>query len=439
MEVDTMSPASLIRDGSVHSRLYTDPEIFEKEMRVIFESTWVFIGHASEVPNKGDYVRRTMGLVPVLMVRVSADEINVFANRCSHRGNLLCQEAKGRRKNFACQYHGWVFNLHGKLVDVPFPTGFKQDKECHSLRQARVESYRGFVFATFSTDGPSLDDYLGNAKQALDRAARLSPAGELDLFGGWVKHLFNANWKMLAENNTDGYHVNHVHDSFARGIKVQYKYDNVLVTKEEKLEAEARDLGGGHAELDYAPTYTKPLVWLGVEPNRYPEYTAAMEAVYGTALAAEILRAGPPHTFIFPNLFIAETAITMIQPVSVDRCVNWHTPLYLKGVPPEVNRRILRQGEVALGPSAFLLADDAIIAERQWHALNGAPLWMDLTRGLEREQHGERGVRSGHYSDETPQRGFWRHYRSIFAGSASAEEQGVTSAPGRKVWNITSE
>lgn len=426
---DLLDPASLIRDGSVHSSVYTDPNIFAQEMRAIFESTWVFIGHDSEIPKRGDYVRRTMGLLPVLMVRAADKEVSVVANRCAHRGNLLCQEEKGRKRALACQYHGWVFDLRGKLVDVPFPVGFQQDKECHSLRRARVSSYRGFVFATFAAEGPSLEEHLGNARHALDRAANLSPAGELDLHGGWVKHLYHANWKMLAENNTDGYHVNYVHDSFAKGIKVQYKYDNVLLTKEEKLEAVSRDLGGGHAEIDYEPTYAKPLVWMGVEPDRYPEYTAAMVAAYGAERAAGILRAGPPHTFIFPNLFIAETAVTMIQPVAVNRAVNWHTPLYFKGVPDEINRRILRLGEVALGPSAFLLADDAIISERQWHALNGAPAWMDLSRGQERERREPGGVRSGHYSDETPQRGFWRHYRGIISARAAVAPEAASPAP----------
>lgn len=412
-------PAALVREDTLHSSVYTDPAIFATEMSAIFESSWVFVAHDSEVPRKGDYVRRTMGLMPVLVIRVAEDEIAVVANRCTHRGNLLCQEERGRRKVITCQYHGWVFGLDGRLQDVPFPGGFQGDRACLSLRRARVERYRGFVFATFAEQPRPLDEHLGNATRALDRAAQLSPAGQLDLHGGWVRHLYHANWKMLVENSTDGYHVNYVHDSFARGIKVQYKYDNVLLGKEEKLEAVARDLGDGHSELDYGPTYGKPLVWLGVEPDRYPEYTQAMNRAYGSGRAAEIMREGPPHSYIFPNLFIAETAVTMIQPLAVNRAVNWHTPLYLKDVPEEVNRRILRQGEVALGPSAFLLADDAIIAERQWLALDGAPGWLETSRGRNREQVSESGIRASHYTDETPQRGFWRRYLRAFAPTAS--------------------
>lgn len=406
--------ADLIRDTTVHSQLYTDPAIFDREMDLIFGQGWVYVGHESEIPARGDYVRRTMGLEPVILTR-SSEGIHVLANRCSHRGNLICQLERGNRRAFACQYHGWVFDQKGNLVDIPFPAGADVDRAQLGLKKAHVEIYRGFIFATFASARCSLLEHLGNARQALDRATNLSPVGEVTLRSTWVKHLFCANWKMLSENEADGYHVNFVHDSFAKGIKLQGKYGNVLQDQEDKLTAVSRYLGNGHTELDYGPTYDRPLIWLGTAADRYPAYTAAMVARYGESQSSEIMRAGPPHTFIFPNLFLAETSLVMIQPLSIGETVNWHTPLYLKGAPDEVNRRILRQGEIALGPSAFLTADDAIIAERQWRALRGSPGWLDLNRGKSREQRGDNGTTTSHYTDETPNRGFWQHYKSVMA------------------------
>ncbi len=404
--------AALIRDGAVHSSLYTDPAIFAREMKTIFNTGWVFVGHDSEITARGNYLRRTLGATPVLMVRDKDGLINVIVNRCAHRGNLLCQEAKGTRKNFTCQYHGWVFDLKGALVDVPFPAGFKHDRGTLGLQKAHVGVYRGFVFASLADDPLPLKQHLGNAAAALDRAADLSPAGELDLSGGWVRHLFHANWKMLFENNIDGYHTNYVHDSFARGVKLDNQYGNRLVSKEDKVQARARDLGGGHADIEYSSTYARPLEWLGVQSDRYPDYARSMAATYGPERAEEIMRAGPPHTMIFPNLFIAETAITMIQPLSANRCVNWHTPMYLKDA-PDVNQRLLRQCEAALGPGGFLLPDDATILARQWQAMDKAPAWTGLERGREREHDDGHGIRSGHYSDEITLRGFWSHYREL--------------------------
>ncbi|MBX9824971.1 MAG: Rieske 2Fe-2S domain-containing protein [Xanthobacteraceae bacterium] len=412
--------ADLIRATTVHARLYTDRAIFDQEMDRIYRQGWVYVAHESELPKRGDFIRRTMGVEPVIVTR-DTDGIHVLANRCAHRGNLLCQIERGNRRAFACQYHGWVFNAKGNLVDIPFPVGADVDRSDLGLKTAHVETYRGFIFATFNKTPCSLKEHLGNARQALDRASDLAPDGEIMLRNTWVRHLFSANWKMLSENEADGYHVNFVHDSFAKGVSRDGKYGNVLQDQEDKVNAVSRYLGNGHTELDYAPTYDRPLIWLGTAADRYPAYTEAMRARHGAERAEEIMRKGPPHTFVFPNLFLAETALVMIQPLSISETVNWHTPMYLKGAPDELNRRILRQGEVALGPSAFLTADDAIIAERQWRALDGSPGWLDLNRGISRERRDAgSGVTTSHYTDETPNRGFWQHYKAVMTAAAAA-------------------
>jgi phenylpropionate dioxygenase-like ring-hydroxylating dioxygenase large terminal subunit len=417
VQVDT-----LIKSGSVHARLYTEQEIFQQEMHEIFGKGWVYVGHESEVPKRGDFLRRMMGTEPVIFSR-AADGVHVVANRCAHRGNLICQPEKGNKKVFACQYHGWVFGANGDLLDMPLTAHECPDKSKLGLKKAKVDSYRGFVFATFNPDAPSLLDHLGNAVQALDRQCALSPAGEVQLRSPGVKHLFRANWKMLSENEADGYHVGFVHDSFTKSITIKGKYDNILSGQEDTITAVVRYLGNGHTELDYGPTYTQPMTWLGVKADRYPEYTKAMNEAYGESAASEAMRSGPPHTFIFPNLFLAETCLVMIQPLSVGETINWHTPMYLKGVPEELNNRIMRQGEVAIGPSSFLTADDAIIAERQWRALRDSPGWLDISRGATREQQRADGAVVSHYTDETPNRGFWKHYASVMKKT----ETGVTA------------
>jgi len=403
-----------IENGRVHSSVYTDWQAFAEEMRVVFENNWVFVAHESEIPKPGDFIRRTIGVQPVVVTR-APDGIRVFANRCSHRGNLICAEERGRKRAFSCQYHGWVFAPDGELLDIPFPEGCAGiDKSKHGLKTAKVSVYRGFIFASFNHDVPPLEEHLGNGRQALDRAANLSPSGSHSIGRTWIRHMFRANWKMLSENEADGYHVTFVHDSFAKAINIEGKYDNILSDEEEGVSAVCRDLGNGHTELDYEATYSRPMEWLGVAEDRYPEYTEAMNQAYGPENAREIMRKGPPHTFIFPNLFVAETCLVMIQPLSVGETVNWHTPLLLKDVPDALNQRILRQGEVAMGPSAFLTADDAIIAERQWRALAGSPGWLDISRGADRESAKPEGVVESHYTDETSNRGFWNHYKSLF-------------------------
>ena len=92
--------------------------------------------------------------------------------------------------------------------------------------------------------------------------------------------------------------------------------------------------------------------------------------------------------------------------------MKWHTPLLLDGVPDKFNERIIRQSEAAMGPSAFLLADDQVISERQQLALQGQSGWLDLSRGLNREVKKD-GVITSHISDETTNRGFWNHYLKV--------------------------
>lgn len=403
--------ASLIEADRVHGSLYTDDAVFEQEMKKIFYDGWVFVGHDSEVVTAGEYVRRTLGREEVLMVRQRDNTVSVLVNRCAHRGNMLCIEKHGKEKYFTCTYHGWVYDLAGNLKDVPYPGGFDKPKSELGLKVVRSENYRGFVFATFNEAAPPLMDHLGRAKLLIDRSCDMSPTGRIKLTAGWAKQRFEANWKMLPENDTDGYHVNDVHASFAQVINSQY--DSAVIQSEESLLSQTKAWGNGHTELYFSPTYKRHLEWLNTRADRYPDYAAQMKAHHGDAKAEDILRNGPPHAAIFPNLFLGEMNIVIFQPISANECVQWHTPMLLEGAPDELNARIIRNSEGAMGPSAFLLADDSVISERQQIALRDRAGWIDLSRGLNREHVDEMGVVVGHVTDECTNRGFWQHYKSV--------------------------
>ncbi len=415
MRIERLSPASyrdLIQPDRVHGSLYTEPYVFEDELDKIFSRGWVFVAHDSELPNPGDYITRTVGRQHYLVVRGRDNAVNVFINRCQHRGNLVCNTAAGNARHFTCPYHGWTFGLNGELQDVPHATGFQKDWAKLGLEVPRSGSYRGFVFASAAPDGITLDEHLGRAKELIDRACDLSPNGRLRLSAGWVRHQYSANWKMLPENDTDGYHVGFAHRSFVRAIRSQY---DQFVADDTSAMGVIRDWGNGHTEIDFAGGYTKPLEWLGTSPEKAADYVAAMETSYGKERAAELLRLGPPHACIWPNLFLAEMNIVIFQPLAVNKSVQWHTPMLLEGA-PDLDFRLLRQSEGALGPASFLVADDASIAERGQLALEAGDPWCDLSRGLAREETDARGVRSSHMTDETSNRGFWQHYLHVMVG-----------------------
>lgn len=404
---------ALISEGRVHGSLYTDPAIYQQELKKIWFRTWVYVGHESEIPAANDYVMKSIGPEPVIMTRDKAGGINVLHNRCPHRGNRVCMTERGSARSFTCPYHGWTFANDGSLKGYPFPSGYEGvDRTALGLgRVARVESYRGFVFASMASEGPTLREHLGAACQSIDNLCANSPEGEVQITAGFLKHKVKANWKFLVENETDGYHPSFVHASIFEvaqsGIGSLYSAESTAVS---------RDFGNGHTENDLRPEFRRrgvPLSWFGTTPDKLPDYVGRMTAAHGEARAREIMIDGTPHIMIFPNLFIAEIQIFVIQPLSVEETVQHVTALQFKGA-PDLNRRMRQQTMGSVGPAGFLLADDAEMYERTQmgvHMKN--PEWLYLGRGKHRERRDENGFLIGDNTDEVPTRGIWRHYKSL--------------------------
>jgi phenylpropionate dioxygenase-like ring-hydroxylating dioxygenase large terminal subunit len=405
--------SELVRDNRVHGSLYTDPAIYQAELERIWFRTWVYVGHESEVPQANDYVMKSIGPEPVIMTRDKSGTIHLLHNRCPHRGNRVCMTEQGSARSFTCPYHGWTFANDGSLKGYPFPSGYEGvDRTTLGLgKVARLGNYRGFIFASMAAEGPTLEQHLGAAMGAIDALCETSPEGQVEITAGFLKHKVKANWKFLVENETDGYHPSFVHASIFEvaqsGIGTLYSSDS---------EAVSRDFGNGHTENDLRPEFRKrgvPMGWFGTTAEKLPEYAAKMNAAYGEEKARKIMIDGTPHIMIYPNLFIAEIQIFVIQPLAVNETVQHVTALQFKGA-PDLNRRMRQQTMGSVGPAGFLLADDAEMYERtQMGVQMRSPEWLYLGRGKHRERLDENGFRIGDATDETPSRGIWRHYRSL--------------------------
>src|SRR5438046_2392725 len=133
-----LSIGALVEPGRVHRRVYSDPAIFELEMERIFGRAWLFVGHASQVPNPGDYITTDLGRQPVILTRHKDGSLKVLQNRCAHRGPKVLSERCGHRNSFTCLYHGWTYDTDGTLVMVPVPEGcgVHFDKAKHGLAPA---------------------------------------------------------------------------------------------------------------------------------------------------------------------------------------------------------------------------------------------------------------------------------------------------------------
>jgi phenylpropionate dioxygenase-like ring-hydroxylating dioxygenase large terminal subunit len=409
--------ADLVRDDRVHGSLYTDPAVFDAEMDRLYEHQWVFIAHESEIKEPGDYVRRRIGTQPVIVARGKDKQVRVLENRCTHRGNMICQADAGNATLFRCSFHGWTFTNDGRLQGVSFRQGYAQDissfREEFGLGQAsQVGIYGGFIFVNLLGDAGPFDDYISTAKPAIDRLVGLAPEGRIELRSGWMKHDNGANWKIVNEVQVDGYHPLFVHESVYSGVKaakVDYASD--------QLKLAVRDLGNGHSEVDYAPEYLeqdREFIWFSSIPrSRVPNYVAALEEKLGPEEAHRRLVAGPSHTFIWPNLFLAEMQIMYVEPVAVDRTIQYTAPVSLVGA-DEMNARIIRQAEGAMGPAGFLIADDAEMGERNQIGLQAKqPEWVLFARGLAEERQEPSGITTYDRTAETSQRGMWRHYREL--------------------------
>jgi phenylpropionate dioxygenase-like ring-hydroxylating dioxygenase large terminal subunit len=415
--------AELVLNDRVHGSLYTDPAIFHREMEVLFQNQWVFVGHESEIREPGDYVRRRIGGQPVIVARGKDNEIRVMLNRCTHRGNMICQSDAGNATLFRCSFHGWTFSNDGRLQGVSFRQGYDQDirefKSEFGLAQAsQVGVYGGFVFANLVGDAGPFDAYIEHARDAIDRLNGMSPEGRIELRAGWMKHDNAANWKIVNEVQVDGYHPLFVHESVYSGVKaakVDYASDELKVA--------IRDLGAGHTEVDYSAEYReqdREFIWFSSIPReRVPQYISAMEEHLGEEETHRRLVEGPSHTFIWPNLFLAEMQVMFVEPLSVTRSIQYTSPVSLVGA-DEMNARIIRQSEGAMGPAGFLIADDAEMGERNQIGLTAQePEWVLFSRGFSGEREEPRGTTSYDRTSETSQRGMWRHYRELMSADGA--------------------
>jgi len=403
----------LIQPGLVHGSLYYDEAIFREEIDKIWFKTWVYIGHESEVPDNNDFVTKSLGTMPILMVRDSKGEIQLLQNRCPHRGNAVCVQDKGNRARFTCPYHSWTFSNSGDLINYAFPEGYAgTDKSQLGLSKVpRIAIYRGFIFGSMAEEGPTIEEHLGGAKSVIDRLCDNSPTGEVEISAGFLQHRTRANWKFVYENEVDGYHPAFVHSSIFSvadsGITDLYGADAVAVT---------RSFGKGHLEVDPRPEFRKrdvPMSWFGTTADKLPDYVNQMNAAYGEEKAREIMIDGTPHAVIFPNLFIAEIQIFVIQPVGPGECVQHSTAIQFKDA-PDINRRLRQQTMGSVGPAGFLLADDTEMYERNQRGLEiRDPEYLYLKRGEHRERQDEDGYLIAHSTDDMPSREFWSHYKSL--------------------------
>jgi benzoate/toluate 1,2-dioxygenase subunit alpha len=391
--------ASLIEPGRVHRGVYTDPDIFELEMERIFGRAWLFVGHASQVPQPGDYVTTELGRQPVIMVRHRDGAVHVLINRCTHRGAKVVNERKGSAPRLTCCYHGWSYDTDGRLAAVPVPEGCAADfdKAAFGLARApRVAEYRGFMFASLAAAGASFEDHIGAMKGNIDDLVDRAPDGALALDAGMHRYAYNGNWKLQVENVLDSYHVPFGHASTVNKQGVQFarregdrKGAVVVETEKKETAASWKDRKSYIAGNGHGWTSNTSLDDDKRASPAYDEYKRALANEVGAERAQAILTPRLHNSLIYPNMSIMglNIHVRVIKPLAVDRTEVTIYPVRLVGAPAAMNFGNIRLLNVTHSAASFVQTDDLESFVRTQKGLRSALTdWVDISRGLGEEE-----------------------------------------------------
>ncbi len=408
--------AALVRDDRVHTSLYRDPAIFEAEMDRIFNNVWVWVAHASELPEAGSFKTTFVGRQPVIVTRTSDGAVHVLLNRCRHRGASVCETKSGTSPVFVCPYHAWSYNNDGNLRAVPRAGGYAPDfdKAEFSLIGLRVEQYGGLIFATFNAEIEPLADYLGAARRWIDLFMKQG-AGYGVKVAGEHTFRFRGNWKIQLENTTDAYHFPVVHKSFLTSLDDEAEEQFDVLNQGGFVE----DLGNGHSVMVMMPNLVDLEQQLDAPiPERFRALAGELAEHHPPDQVRRIVRAVGGTGFnlnLFPNLACSMAFFRVLRPLSVDETEIRHVALGMAGGPEAGNRARLRIHEYFQGPMGFGSPDDAEAWERvQRGSAAGDDLWIMLNRGPNLAADGRR---VGDVSAETGMRAAYQMWKRVMATS----------------------
>lgn len=182
--------------------VYTSEAFLARELEAIFAKEWVCVGRSSALKEPGDYITYDLAGQPIVVLRDAERKLKAFSNVCLHRMSTLL-EGQGNTRSIVCRYHAWTYNLDGTLRGAPFmkpTTGFC--KENYRLPAIRSEEWLGWIYVTLNAQAPSVAETL---KPLEGMIAHYGMENYIECFR--ETHVWDTNWKVLAENFMESYHL----------------------------------------------------------------------------------------------------------------------------------------------------------------------------------------------------------------------------------------
>ena len=212
----------LERARTIPASWYTDPELAQLERERVFRNCWLVVGRVDQVQQVGSFFTADVAGIPILAARDSDGTLRAFLNVCRHRAAPLLTEPSGHVTKFRCPYHGWTYDLTGKLRGTPEFDGVEEfRREDNGLVDVQVQIWGPLVAVHLGRPEMSFADFIRPLPD------RIEPGVQGLEFVERREYELECNWKVFVDNYLDGgYHVNTVHPALADMIDYsQYRTD----------------------------------------------------------------------------------------------------------------------------------------------------------------------------------------------------------------------
>ena len=383
-------------------------DVYAAEQKLLFQgAAWHFLCLEVDLKTSGDWRTTQVGDASVVVVRDANGAINAFENRCAHRGALICLDEKGRgKKDFACVYHAWTYDLAGNLTGVAFKNGVKgkggMSKDFrmadHGPRKLRVAIISGLVFGTFSEETPELRGWLG--EEIATRIERVFAGRKPVVLGRFTQGLPN-NWKLYVENVKDSYHASILHLFFTTFELNRLSQKGAIIVDES---------GGHHVSYSAIDRKAKESAEYSAQQLRSDsEYKLADPSLlqgfkeFDDDVTLQILT-------VFPTCVVQQIqnaiAIRQVVPRGADKTdLNW---IYLGFEDDTPEQRLVRLKQANLvGPAGYISMEDGCVGGFVQRGIESAP---DMQSVL--EMGGATAEGSESRVTEASVRGFWKAWRA---------------------------